>query len=208
MAIPSNLNLSFDLTTAPQVGPGIYQTHISGLWYVAPKSFADQRGFYSELSRVPELEAVLGKPFAIKQINHSHSVDRVIRGFHAENWDKLITVISGTTFCALADVRPASATFGQVETFLLGFDQPAIAGSLLITAGIANSFCVLQGPVNYVYSVNELYANRDPQGDVAISLFDPDLAVQWPLEREQLVISDRDAQAVSLRQRFPEKFTV
>jgi dTDP-4-dehydrorhamnose 3,5-epimerase-like enzyme len=55
--------------------------------------------------------------------------------------------------------------------------------------------------------VDKLYKDRDPAGDQAISLFDPDLNIAWPTPKEEMVISERDRQAVTLREKFPQKFT-
>jgi dTDP-4-dehydrorhamnose 3,5-epimerase len=197
---------SFQPTLTQEIAPGVLATKFSGLWYLPQTPHEDNRGFYAEVTRVPEVEAVLKQPFIIKQVNHSHSLLNVARGFHAENWNKLLTVVSGTAFAALADIRPESPTFGQVETFLLGAGEQAIRGSLFVSKGIANSFCVVEGPVDYLYFVDQLYANRDTSGDVALSLFDPDLAVEWPLPKEQMIYSERDGTAISLRQKFPHSF--
>jgi len=155
---------------------------------------------------INELESIRKASFNIRQINHSRSEVHVTRGFHAEAWDKLITVFNGVCFCALADIRPDSPTFARVETFLLGNGEGTLDGSLFISQGIANSVCVIQGPVDYMYGVNKLYKDRDPKGDRAISLFDPDLHVEWPISKDQMIISDRDANSVTLRHVFPEKF--
>ncbi len=197
---------SFQPATAQQVGSGVLATKIPGLWFLPQTPHSDNRGFYSEITRIPEIEAVLKQPFVTKQINHSHSETKVIRGFHAENWNKLATVTQGVIFAALADVRPESPTFGQVETLMLGIGENALQGSLFISKGIANSFCVIEGPVDYLYFVDQLYANRDTSGDVAISLFDPDLKVEWPLPKDQLIYSERDATAITLREKFPHAF--
>lgn len=184
----------------------IYETGITGLWFLAHKKFSDDRGFYAELSRIPEVEEVFGAPFKTQQLNLSYSETNVVRGFHAEQWNKLITAITGTCFCVLADIRPDSTTFGKTEQFLLGDGQDCLEGSLFVTAGIANSVCVLNGPANYLYAVDQLYSQRDPSGDVAISLFDQDLAVDWPISREQMILSDRDTAAISLREKYPKAF--
>jgi dTDP-4-dehydrorhamnose 3,5-epimerase len=140
---------SFQLNSATQVSPGVFATKLDGLWFLPRTTHTDDRGFYSEVSRIPEIDAVRQQPFIIKQINYSYSKQNVIRGFHAENWNKLLTVTQGTIFAALADVRPDSPTFGQVETFSLGVSDQALQGSLFVTNGIANSFCVVEGPVEY-----------------------------------------------------------
>lgn len=189
-----------------EVEEGVFETGINGLWYVERKQFGDFRGFFTEVNHINKLEKVSGEEFKIAQINHSQSKARVMRGMHAEDWKKLIFVTSGVSFSALADVRSSSETFKKVVCFKLGFGKRALKGGLFILPGIANSVCVLKGPVEYVYLVDKLYKDRDPSRDVAISLFDKDLAIEWPLKREEMVISERDKKAVSLREKFANKF--
>jgi len=117
-----------------------------------------------------------------------------------------VTVTGGVSFSAIADVRPDSKTFGKVETFLLGVGDQVLKGSLFIQAGIANSVCVITSPVDYMYCVDKLYKDRDKAGDQAIFLFDPDLNISWPIPKNQMILSDRDKTAVTLRKKFPQKF--
>lgn len=201
MNIPEN---TFKPTN--EIAKGIYSTQINNLLYIQHSTHKDSRGFFSEVARFPELEAVIGQPFTVKQINHARSEKNVIRGIHAENWNKYISITSGVIFAAIADVRPTSSTFGKVETFILGHGDSALDGSLYLPATIGNSMCVLEGPVDYIYFVDRLYSERDTTGDVAISLFDSDLNIQWPISREEMVISERDMKAIPLRGKFPEKF--
>lgn len=187
-----------------EVQAGVFKTGIKGLWYIERKQFDDERGFFAEIAYVDKIEKLIGQPLMIKQVNYSRSLDRVVRGMHAEEWKKLITVTCGLAFCALADIRPNSASFGKVVSFKLG--EGGLAGSLFVEEGIANSFCVIKGPVDYVYCVDRQYSARDPKGDAAISLFDPDLNIDWPLKKEEMILSERDKNSVMLRQRFPDKF--
>jgi len=199
-------SFQFSPTQENQLNQVIYSTPIEGIYYVSYEIRADQRGFFTEISRLNELNSVLDQEFSIKQINLSNSKTNVIRGFHAENWRKLLTVVSGKAFCAFADIRPESKTFGQTLTAVLGPNSDSLQGSFFLPTGIANSFLVLDGPVNYLYEVDRLYKDRDISGDVAISLFDPDLNVAWPIAQEQMIYSQRDVQSISLKQKFPEKF--
>jgi len=189
-----------------EVKPGVFKTKIEGLYYLSYNFNADERGFFAEVGYAHKIEALTGKPFKIVQINHSRSNLNVVRGMHAEGWNKLTMVINGLAFSALADVRPESATFGQVETFEFGPDNGGLKGSLFIPQGVANSVCVLKAPVDYIYCVDRLYQDRDKAGDQAISLFDPDLNITWPLNRDKMVLSERDKNAVFLRQKFPHRF--
>lgn len=197
---------TYQPTPELKIAEDVYKTSLAGLLYLPHHVFADERGFYAEVARIPEIEAVLGQPFVAKQINLSHSNTHVIRGFHAEAWNKLITVASGRVVSVLVDIRPESPTFGQHLKFVLGAGEGSLQGALFVSAGIANGFVVLEGPADYVYLVDALYVERDQAGDKAINLFDPDLKIEWPVAREQLIYSDRDANSVSLRELFPEKF--
>jgi dTDP-4-dehydrorhamnose 3,5-epimerase len=185
----------------------IYQTPLSGLYYLSHTIFPDDRGYFTQLSEIPDLESVTQVNFSVAQINLATSNTNVVRGFHAENWHKLVHVLSGAAYCALADVRPDSTTFGQVVNFTLSMDKSkGLPGSLFISPGIANSICVLEGPVNYLYHVNALYKDRNPADDIAISVFDPDLHVSWPIPKKDMILSERDLSAITLRKKFPEKF--
>lgn len=185
----------------------VYRTLISGLFYIDTTVHSDERGFYREIAVIPDLDKARGEKFNTKQLNHSNSNKNVIRGIHAENWNKLITVTHGVCLCVLSDIRPNSPTFLHKEYFLLGYGQNnPLPGSIFVTNGIGNAFITIEGPSEYIYAVDELYRERDKSGDVAISLFDPDLAIKWPIDQSQMIISDRDKNSVSLRTLYPDKF--
>lgn len=189
-----------------KVAERVYSTSIDGLFYIQHATFGDERGFFSEVAKIPSpyLEKVLPQPFVIKQINHARSQENVIRGFHTEGWNKYIAITKGICFSAIADVRPDSKTYGKTERFLLGHGEGALDGSIYIPAACGNSMCVVKGPVDYMYFVDEIYENRDPSGDIAISLFDPDIAMEWPIPREKMIISERDLTAITLKEKYPD----
>lgn len=189
-----------------KVSERIYKTNICGLFYIHAPVHKDERGFFSEKAIIDEIEKQIGTSFVIKQLNHTRSNTNVTRGMHAEDWNKLITVTSGVIFSALTDVNPDSSTFLRVETFMLGVQDNALQGSLFISKGIANSLCVVKGPVDYIYAVDKVYKERDKKGDLAISLYDADLNIKWPIKKEDMIISKRDLQSITLRERFPEYF--
>ncbi len=190
-----------------KVGDRIYKTKIDGLFYISTQVFEDNRGFYREIAIVPDLDTVRGEVFQVKQLNHSNSKQNVIRGIHAEHWNKLITITHGVCLCVLVDIRPESPTFLEKEYFLLGYgSQNPLPGAIFVTQGIGNSFLTVEGPSEYFYAVDSLYRERDKSGDQAISLFDADLQIEWPISQENMIISDRDLQSKSLRELYPDKF--
>ena len=83
---------------------------------------------------------------------------------------------------------------------MLGDCEGATYGSVFVEKGIGNGYVVVDGPADYVYVTDALYRERDPQFDQAISLFDPELAIQWPVPRMDMVLSQRDKQAVTLQE--------
>lgn len=183
-----------------------FKTPFEGVYYMPLKVFKDERGYFTEMGRMPEVEELTGKTFSIGQLNLSSSNTNVARGFHAEGWNKLVTVTAGVALCAWADIRTDSKTFGDVLSMKMGDGKNAHFGSMYIPKGIANSFLVLEGPMLYSYAVDKLYKDRDKSGDVAISLFDPDLGVDWPIDKKNIVVSQRDINTISLREKYPEKF--
>lgn len=196
----------FRPTEDNKIADRIYKTAIPGLFYINTPIASDNRGFFREVALIPELQKVLPFDFQVKQINHARSEKNVIRGMHAEDWNKLVTVIHGTALCVLSDIRPNSETFLKSEYFLLGYSENALPGTLFITKGIANSVCTIEAPVEYLYFVDALYKERDTTRDTAISIFDPDLDINWPIQKGDIIISERDKNSVSLRQLFPQKF--
>ena len=158
----------------------------------------DERGFFRQTYQLRELTEVLGREPRLRQGNHSRSERGVLRGFHAEPWDKLVYAVRGTAFCAIADIRPDSETFGEVATFSIG-DPPGERVRLFVSSGLANSFCALTD-LDYVYDVSEYY--RADVERPAVAWDDPDLAVDWPLRDP--VLSEADRGNPTLRELHPD----
>lgn len=190
-----------------KIGDRIYKTRIPDLLYVDTIVHADNRGFYREIALIPDINQALGYPFVVRQLNHSNSEKNVVRGIHAENWNKLITVTHGVCLCVLSDIRPDSPAFLQKEYVLLGYgEHNPLPGGLFVTNGIGNAFMTIEGPSEYVYAVDALYRDRDKSQDTAISLFDKDLDIKWPLPESEMIFSERDKNSITLREKYPEKF--
>jgi dTDP-4-dehydrorhamnose 3,5-epimerase len=179
---------------------GVERTRIAGLLVVRWETFGDERGFFRQTYQLAELEEALGREVGLVQGNHSRSEPGVVRGFHAEPWDKLVYVARGTAMAAIADIRPDSATFGEVETFHLG-DPPGDRLRLFIADGLGNSFCTYGATdVDYLYDVSDYYRPGVDKRSVAWD--DPDLDVDWPVDDPVVSADDRDNP--TLRERFPD----
>jgi dTDP-4-dehydrorhamnose 3,5-epimerase len=176
----------------------VLRAKLEGLLIIERPTIGDERGFFRESFRMNELDDARGEPTLFVQENHSRSRRGVLRGLHPENWDKLVYVPRGEVFTALADVRPESSTFGQIDTFVLGETN---RWKLFIPRGLAHGFCVLSEEADYVYQVTAYYDGTDTR---AVAWNDPDLAVPWPIEDP--TISERDRNAPTMRELFPERY--
>ncbi|MFF0266600.1 dTDP-4-dehydrorhamnose 3,5-epimerase family protein [Kribbella sp. NPDC004536] len=112
----------------------------------------------------------------------------IVRGIHAEPWDKYLSPSSGRVFVAIVELRPGAA-FGRVETFELG-----TADALYVPRGVGNSFCTLTPHTTYNFLVNEHWSPER----VAVDPFDPELAIEWP--DLELKYTAKDAANPSLAQ--------
>jgi dTDP-4-dehydrorhamnose 3,5-epimerase len=176
----------------------IKNTSIDGLFIIERPLFGDERGFFREVVRIDALNKELNLNFSSKQWNHSMSKKGVIRGIHAEGWNKIIYPLTGKVFMALADIRPESKTFSKVETFVSDENNRF---ALFVTNGIANSFCNFgEDDANYLYLVDNYYDGFDKK---AVAWDDPDLNIKWPVENP--ILSERDKNNPKLRDLFPDK---
>lgn len=177
----------------------IKTTSIEGLLVLERSLHDDKRGFFKEIYHIDEIEKALNIEFNGVQMNHAHSKPAVLRGIHAEDWNKIIYPVNGEVFVAIVDIRPDLPTFGKVETFIIN-DKNRIA--LFVSKGLANSYCITgQTEVDYIYLVDAYYDGTDTR---AIAWNDPDLKINWPLDNP--IISERDQNNPKLRDLFPEKF--
>jgi dTDP-4-dehydrorhamnose 3,5-epimerase-like enzyme len=164
----------------------VHETLIPGVLRIELNVQPNPDGWFKENFHHEKL-AALG--LRVVQHNVAYFADPgIVRGIHAEPWEKYLSPSAGRVFVALVDLRDTE-TFGRVTTFELG---PAQA--LYVPRGVGNSFCTLTPHTTYNFLVNEHWSPER----VAVSLFDPDLAIEWPFPREQLSWTERDAAGPSL----------
>jgi dTDP-4-dehydrorhamnose 3,5-epimerase len=165
------------------------------------QTFADTRGFFREAIEKRDLETVFNKKIAIVQWNHSRSLPGVIRGFHAEPWDKIIYATTGNVLAVIVDLRIDSPAFGKVVTIEIGEEKRR---TLFLPEGLGNAYCC-QGdtPADYFYLTTDYYAG---QPTPSVSLNDPQLTKQfggWQVKNP--LISEKDTQSPTLKEKFGSK---
>jgi dTDP-4-dehydrorhamnose 3,5-epimerase len=116
------------------------QTAIPGLLVFDVNYVGDDRGYFQEKYQKAKLVAA-GMPESFNVVQNSLSYNGkagVTRGFHAEPWDKYISVVSGRVFSAYVDLRKGD-TFGKVVTVEI---TPNV--TIFLPRGVANSFQTLE----------------------------------------------------------------
>ena len=132
-------------------------------------------------------------PAAFAQDSLSRSRRGVVRGMHVRSGDgeaKLVRCSYGAIFDVIVDLRPASPTYRNWESFELRDDEQI---SLYVPAGCAHGFQALTDPADVSYRIDRPH---DPTEDVSIAYDDPELAIPWPLT--MTIMSQRDHLACSL----------
>jgi dTDP-4-dehydrorhamnose 3,5-epimerase len=171
-------------------------TRLEGPMLVAPKVLGDERGFFVETYR-RSIFAELGITEEMVQDNHSRSRHGIVRGMHFQigtGAAKLVRAGRGAIYDVVVDLRTGSPTFGEWEGFEL---TDANMHMLYCPIGFAHGFCVLSDVADVIYKQSNYYADETERG---IAYNDPDVAIAWPLPSDELIPSERDATAPSLRE--------
>ena len=155
-----------------------------------PRKFEDARGFFSETYNAAAL-AAHGIDLTFVQDNQSLSVERgVVRGLHFQlppfAQDKLVRVLRGSILDVAVDIRRGSPTFGQHVSAVI---SAAEWNQILVPAGFAHGFCTLEPDTEVAYKVSAPYS---PQHDRGILWNDPALGIDWPVDENSAVLSDKD----------------
>ena len=167
----------------------IDSTPFEGLFVLAPRVFADERGYFFESFN--ELTFKQNNiDFNWVQDNQSSSKYGVIRGLHFQKppfaQTKLIRVLQGEILDVVVDLRHASKTFGQSYSILLSSQNHL---QLLIPKGFAHGFSVLSETADVMYKCDELY-NKESESGILFN--DPQLGIDWKVDADKMVVSSKD----------------
>lgn len=166
----------------------IRKTPLDGVLLLTPKLFTDNRGWFVESYNRAVFEAAgIVDPFV--QDNHSRSQKNTLRGLHFQTMPgqaKLIRCTVGKIWDVAVDIRPESSTFGEHFGMELSFDNP---NQLFIPIGFAHGFLVLSDWAEVQYKCSNIYNGATESG---IQWDDLDLKVEWPLNTNTPLISERD----------------
>lgn len=163
------------------------ETNIPGVVVFDLPVHGDARGWFKENWQREKMVA-LGLPDMRPVQNNISFNERagVTRGIHAEPWDKLISVATGSVFGAWVDLRPGDS-FGQVFTCTL---DPSKA--IYVPRGVGNSYQALEDGTAYTYLVNAHWSAELKKTYTFVNLADPTLGIEWPIPLDEATLSAAD----------------
>jgi dTDP-4-dehydrorhamnose 3,5-epimerase len=175
----------------------IIKTAIEGVVIIEPRLFKDERGYFFESFSQREFNEKV-REIHFVQDNESKSSYGVLRGLHFQKppfaQSKLVRVIRGAVLDVAVDIRIGSPTFGQHVAVELTEDNHR---QFFIPRGFAHGFSVLTDEVIFQYKCDNFYA---PQSEGAIAWNDPDLAIDWKIPSQQIILSDKDSHHSRLKE--------
>ena len=164
------------------------KTSIEGVYVIEPTVFDDDRGYFMETYHRGEFEEN-GLNVDFVQDNQSKSTKGVLRGLHfqyTQPQGKLVRVIKGEVFDVAVDLRKDSQTYGQYESIILSEDNKK---QFYVPPGFAHGFLVLSDEAEFTYKCTDFYNGPDEGG---IIWNDSDIAIDWPLDENDLILSEKD----------------
>lgn len=166
-------------------------TKLQDVKIIEPAVFGDHRGFFTESYSDRDFREA-GIDIDFIQDNHSLSTQAgVLRGLHFQRGKaaqtKLIRVVTGAVLDVIVDVRAGSPTYKQWEGYILSASNHR---QLLVPKGFAHGFVTLTDNVNFLYKCD---GYCDAEADGGISFKTPELNIDWPIDFDQAITSEKDA---------------
>ena len=174
----------------------IRELRVPGSFEITPVQLTDDRGAFLEWYRFDKLAEAVGHPLDLRQGNMSVSRRGVLRGVHfadiPPSQAKYVTAVRGAVIDFAVDIRVGSPAFGEWDSVLLDdVDRRAI----YLAEGIGHAFVALTDDATVSYLVSDVYR---PGAEHGINPLDPEIGLDLPFSRDELVLSEKDLAAPTL----------
>jgi dTDP-4-dehydrorhamnose 3,5-epimerase len=176
----------------------IRELSIPDAFEVTPQQHSDDRGVFFEWYRFDRLAEAVGHPLTLRQANTSVSKRGSVRGIHfadiPPSQAKYVTAPKGAVLDFVIDIRVGSPTFGKWDSVLLDdVDRRAI----YVAEGLGHCFVALTEGATVSYLVTDTY---NPTREHGINPLDADIALVFPAEAGEPVLSPKDTDAPGLHE--------
>ena len=176
------------------------ETKLRGCFILEPAKYGDSRGYFFESFNEQTFNNLTGTQTHFVQDNQSFSTKGVLRGLHAQAGEsaqaKLVRVLEGKVIDVAVDVRPNSPTFGEYIAVELSAENNL---QLFIPRGFLHGFVVLSETATFFYKCDNFY---NKESECGVQPLDEDLAVDWKIPVEEMILSDKDREALSFKEVF------
>ena len=167
----------------------ISKTEIKDVLLFRPSVYVDSRGYFFE-SYNKNLLSENDFQINFVQDNESKSDFGVLRGIHFQKppfeQSKLVRVIKGKIQDVAIDLRPSSETYKQYVSIILDDKKKE---QLFIPKGFGHAFLTLSESAIISYKIDCIY---DKNSDSGIKYNDPSININWQLNKNQIILSDKD----------------
>jgi len=168
----------------------VEETKLKDCFIIKDTLFKDPRGCFFESFNQKKFNELTRLNVQFVQDNQSKSTKGVLRGLHFQLGThaqaKLVRVLEGKVLDVAVDIRLNSKTFGQyVAVELTAVNET----QLFVPRGFAHGFVVLSDTATFFYKCDNYYHKLSEGG---IIYNDPQLAINWQLPSDDLLLSDKD----------------
>ncbi len=175
----------------------VIDTDIEGLKILEPRVFSDSRGYFFESYSKKLFDKEVAEVDFV-QDNESCSSFGVIRGLHFQRpphcQAKLVRCVKGRVLDVAVDLRKGSPTYGKHVAIELSEDNHL---QFFIPHGFAHGFSVLSDSAVFQYKCDDYY---HPETEGGISCVDPTLEIDWRIEADKAILSEKDLRHISLKE--------
>ena len=176
----------------------IRELTIPDAYEITPQQHRDDRGVFMEWYRFDRLEEAVGHSLDLKQGNTSVSRRGSVRGIHfadiPPSQAKYVSANRGAVLDFVIDIRVGSPTFGQWDSVLL---DDTDRRSIYVAEGLGHCFVALTDDATVSYLVTDVY---NPGREHGINPLDGDIALEFPIPADELLLSAKDTDAPGLLQ--------
>lgn len=169
---------------------------IEGPVVIRPAKHNDARGYFMETFRLDDFKKNVADTTFVQE-NESCSTKGVIRGLHFQAppyaQAKLVRCVKGRVLDVAVDIRAGSPTYGKFVAVELSEDNNT---QLFVPRGFAHGFSVLSDVAVFQYKCDNYYA---PQAEGGISILDKTIGIDWGLNAEESILSEKDTKHPELK---------
>ena len=168
---------------------------LKGAYLISNFYAGDNRGGFTKCFE-KDIFNEAGIGFLLNETFVSRSTKNVIRGLHFQMHNpqaKLVSVVAGSIWDVIVDLRPNSKTYKQWCAHELTAENHL---SFYVPRGFAHGFASLEEQTVVLYQCDGKYSKET---DTGIRFDDPEIGIVWPVGENIAIHSERDLALPSFR---------